>query len=286
MEDGRYWELSRVYQDFYDLQIALIQEFPAEAGNVSGVERSLPYMPGPVTYVTDNISNGRRANLDDYLKNLLKLGTNITRSGLVCRFFAPRKGDYEIEPDRFADPYRLSGGSQHSGTEPSQGASRQSSAEQFHQQHHAQNPYAGGYQNQPPHHQQAHHQRNQASQSYRSPNELQAPPPMLRNNSALTQASANSATSNTTMKIKVWFEEDNCVVIRMPVQFRYADLAKKLRERRALEQGGGSGTDTDDLFIEYRDEVEGQYYPIENDEDLAVAIDRNPKLNLTVSSDR
>lgn len=274
MEDGRCWELSRVYQDFYDLQIALIQEFPAEAGNVSGVERSLPYMPGPVTYVTDNISNGRRANLDDYLKNLLKLGAKITRSALVCRFFAPRKGDYEIEPDRFADPYRLSAGSQHSGTEPSQGASRQSSAEQFQQ---AQNPYSGGYAPQ------GHHQRNQASQSYRSQNELAPPhPPMLRNNSALTQASANSAGSSTALKIKVWFEEDNCVVIRMPAQFRFADLCKKLRERRSLEQGGPSG-DGDDLFVEYRDEVEGQYYPIENDEDLAVAIERNPKLTLSVS---
>ncbi|KAL8987098.1 MAG: hypothetical protein Q9177_003663, partial [Variospora cf. flavescens] len=65
LEDGRHWELSRYYQNFYDFQIALLQEFPQEADSERG-NRILPYMPGPVTYVTDAISNGRRESLDDY----------------------------------------------------------------------------------------------------------------------------------------------------------------------------------------------------------------------------
>lgn len=59
MEDGRCWELSRYYHDFYDFQIALLTQFEEEAGN-RGKPRTLPFMPGPVTHVTDAISNGRR----------------------------------------------------------------------------------------------------------------------------------------------------------------------------------------------------------------------------------
>ncbi|UKZ79988.1 hypothetical protein TrVFT333_007752 [Trichoderma virens FT-333] len=47
LEDGRHWELSRYYEDFYDFQIALLTEFPAEAGNTGTQKRTLPYMPGP-----------------------------------------------------------------------------------------------------------------------------------------------------------------------------------------------------------------------------------------------
>ncbi|KAF2452764.1 hypothetical protein BDY21DRAFT_153727 [Lineolata rhizophorae] len=324
MEDGRHWELSRLYQDFYDLQIKLIQEYPLEAGNVKGVERSLPYMPGPVTYVTDNISNGRRANLDDYIKNLLKLGPHITGGQLVRKFFQPRKGDYEIDPDAPAgdmggDPsFRYSGNSQASadrnggygnpgnpyGT-PAVVAPPPQQGSPYHQQPSLQSPP----------HQNQHYRQTSNS-------ELGVPPPMLRQNSSLTQASVSSggtggagaASTNTgtgtgaptAFKIKVWFEEDNCVVIRMPPTFRFQDLFRKLRDRRAMEKsaarererernGGGGGRDSggsedeDDegeLVIEYRDELDGQYYRIDNDEDLNVAVERNPKLTLSVSSMR
>ena len=59
LEDGRHWELSRYYEDFYDFQISLLREFPAEAGNTGTQKRTLPYMPGPVNYVTDAITEGR-----------------------------------------------------------------------------------------------------------------------------------------------------------------------------------------------------------------------------------
>ena len=59
------------------------QPFPVEAGTVKDTERTLPFMPGPVTYVTDNIYNGRRANFNEYIKNLLKLGPHITQGILV-----------------------------------------------------------------------------------------------------------------------------------------------------------------------------------------------------------
>jgi bud emergence protein 1 len=41
-----------------------------------------------------------------------------------------------------------------------------------------------------------------------------------------------------------------------------------------------------ELIVEYRDEMEGEYYPIENDEDLHIAVERNPKLSLSVMTQR
>ncbi|KAJ8606307.1 hypothetical protein MRB53_041058 [Persea americana] len=59
LTNGTHWDLSRIYEDFYELQINLINAFPDEAGKDSAKPRILPYMPGPVKYVTDNISEGR-----------------------------------------------------------------------------------------------------------------------------------------------------------------------------------------------------------------------------------
>ncbi|KAL1901179.1 bud emergence protein 1 [Ceratocystis pirilliformis] len=109
LEDGRRWELSRYYEDFYDFQIALLTEFPAEAGNVTNKKRTLPYMPGPVNYVTDAITEGRLHNLDAYVKNLLQQPPYISKCTLVKQFFAPREGDYEVDPNAEED-YQLSGG--------------------------------------------------------------------------------------------------------------------------------------------------------------------------------
>ncbi len=46
-------------------------------------------MPGPVNYVTDAITEGRRHNLDAYVKNLLAQPPYISRCNLVRQFFAP-----------------------------------------------------------------------------------------------------------------------------------------------------------------------------------------------------
>ncbi|KAF2180478.1 scaffold protein Scd2 [Zopfia rhizophila CBS 207.26] len=272
MEDGRHWELQRLYQDFYDLQIQLIATYPVEAGTSGAGERTLPFMPGPVTYVTDNISNGRRANLDEYIKNLLKLGPHITHGSLVKSFFAPRHGDYEIDPDVVAaEEYRLSQTSGQS-SDPSQGASRQSSADQL-QATTPQTPYSTG--SNYPTHQRGH---SITSQPYGGSS---LPPPIHHQHSGLF---ATSTGTNSALKIKVWFEEDNCVIIRMPTSLKYIDLYNKLKERRALEKPEESKQE--ELVVEYRDEIEGRYYPIENDEDLAIAVERNPKLTLSVTTAR
>jgi bud emergence protein 1 len=262
MEDGRWWELQRLYQDFYDLQINLITEFPREAGNVKGVERSLPYMPGPVTYVTDNISNGRRANLDEYIRSLLKLGAHIVKGFRVRKFFSPREGDYEIDPT-VSDPYRISTGSMDPGNTITPQSSGTFSAGYGST---AINPSARTSQtltpsNFPSYQQGGGHQRNLSTGTA-----AHVPGP----------GGAGGA-----MKIKVWFGPDNCVVIRMPQNFRYGDLIKKLGERRALEPGFEGERDVE-LDVLYREEGDGKLYRLQGDEDLLGVVERNAKLTLEV----
>lgn len=220
----------------------------------------------------DNISNGRRANLDEYIKNLLKLGTHITHGPLVKGFFAPRQGDYEIDPDVIAaEEYRLSQQSAQSSGH-SQGASRQSSADQLQATTPA-TPYSTGS-NYP------NHQRGQSSVSQAYSSSLN-PPPMnhQHSHSSVATNSTNTGT-NTALRIKVWFEEDNCVVIRMPVSLKFADLYKKVKERRKLEH---PDEPDQELMVEYRDKIEDAFYPIADDEDLQIAVERNPTLTLSVT---
>ena len=103
LEDGRQWELSRSYEDFYDFQIALLQKFPIEAGQRAPFTRILPYMPGPVAKITDHISNGRCESLNAYVKELLTLSSHISKCQLVQQLFKPRVGDFERDLNQSRD---------------------------------------------------------------------------------------------------------------------------------------------------------------------------------------
>ena len=141
MDDGTHWELSRYYQDFYDLQISMLQRFPEgkppqnpnEPPPDRPQQRVLPFMPGPVTYVTDDISNKRRMCLDDYVRVLLTLDPEMSRCDLVKQLFAPREGDFELDPTALQEDYRLSQASQQSYPAASSSSiSRQTSHSQIH----------------------------------------------------------------------------------------------------------------------------------------------------------
>jgi bud emergence protein 1 len=249
MEDGRCWELSRYYHDFYDFQIALLTQFEDEAGN-RGRARTLPFMPGPVTHVTDAISNGRRQNLDEYIKKLLSMPPHISRCPLVRELFAPREGDFEIDPSAFGEDARYSGGSQQSaGVDPSQSVSRQSSQQQM---------------NAPP--DRASQHRAQAPAAYAN-----GPPPMNRQPSSLTQASG--ASTNSAMKVKVFFQDD-LIAIRIPAGVSMQHLKDKLSDRLKIQE---------EIIVQYRDESTGSYVDLHTDQDLESAMQRNTKLTLFVS---
>ncbi|KAI9795019.1 MAG: bud emergence protein 1 [Peltula sp. TS41687] len=285
MEDGRRWHLSRTYQDFYDFQISLLQEFPEEAGN-TGKLRTLPYMPGPVTFVTHQISTLRRGTLDDYIKKLLTMAPYISRHHLVRQLFAPREGDIQMDPEPQSGRMsygRLSGDSQPSSNESPESASRQSS------QH---NLNGGSYQpglSAPP--AKANHQRQQVTISngvaqaqavhYRNPSELHRPQGITRQVSSLTQTSNGSqpnvngpSANGGAVKIKIYYQDD-LIAIRVPSDISFEHLREKLQGRLSL---------AGDIRIQYKDEFTNSYEALENDHHLDIALQRNPsKLTLYVN---
>ncbi|KAH3685833.1 hypothetical protein WICPIJ_003192 [Wickerhamomyces pijperi] len=103
VEEGRYWfelncelntgeirTLCRYYDDFYEFQLKLLELFPREAGKLNPKDRILPYIPGPLTYVTDKITKKRQIDLDQYIKELVRLPAHISQSNLVKDLFELR----------------------------------------------------------------------------------------------------------------------------------------------------------------------------------------------------
>ncbi|KAI1345093.1 hypothetical protein F5Y15DRAFT_17476 [Xylariaceae sp. FL0016] len=254
LEDGRHWELSRYYEDFYDFQIALLTEFPAEAGNTGTQKRTLPYMPGPVNYVTDAITEGRLHNLDHYVKNLLGQPAYISKCNLVKQFFAPREGDYEVDPNATGDEYRLSAGSRSSIDSPRDGTSRQSSRN---------NLNGNGY-----------------SGVSAAPRQLQnGQPQVARQNSSLSQPSQTSLSPGitqgpTAFKVKLFFNGDT-FLIRVPSDTDFSQLFEKIRERTKVPSG-------EQIQLFYRDEQSGDKLGLISDNDLNYALDHNEKLVIFV----
>ncbi|KLO16366.1 hypothetical protein SCHPADRAFT_995189 [Schizopora paradoxa] len=94
--------LYRVYQDFFDLQVALKNTFPVEAGDKPArpgekPTRILPFMPSPVLKITDEVTAIRKDELNGYVARLCKLWTfgadHMLRHPAVRFFFSSRPGD-------------------------------------------------------------------------------------------------------------------------------------------------------------------------------------------------
>ncbi|QLL32585.1 hypothetical protein HG536_0D01070 [Torulaspora globosa] len=115
LEDEKYWfevhctlstgkmrRLKRSYQDFYDLQVKLLDSFPAESGklrdaNGQWTKRIMPYIPGPVPYVTDTITRKRKEDLNVYVKDLIMLPDYIAHSDMVRHLFSLRNNGFDHE---------------------------------------------------------------------------------------------------------------------------------------------------------------------------------------------
>ncbi|AEO60861.1 hypothetical protein MYCTH_2310546 [Thermothelomyces thermophilus ATCC 42464] len=258
LEDGRTWELARYYEDFYDFQIALLTEFPVEAGTTGKKQRTLPYMPGPVNYVTDAITEGRRHNLDAYVKNLLAQPPYISKCNLVRQFFAPREGDYEIDPSTLDEEYRLSAGSRPSSADsPANSASRQPSQ---------QNLGGSGY-------------GNLGGARQPGQQQQQQQPPMARQVSSLSQPSQSSLspgmqTAGSFMKVKLSYNGD-IIAIKVPTDVTFESLYDKIVDRLKIPPG-------EEPQLSYKDEATGDKPPLMSNHDLDVALQRNEKLLLYV----
>ena len=226
-------------------------------------------MPGPVNYVTDAITEGRQHNLDAYVKNLLTQPPYISRCTLVKQFFAPREGDYEIDPNAMNEEYRLSGGSQQSSSDsPTNGASRQSSRG---------NLNGGGYagltaapaRTSP-------HQKGQPSLSANG-----GQGGVARQTSSLSQPSnssqspgPNGGQQTAAMKVKIYFGDD-LIAIRVPNDIQYQQLYEKIRDRVKIPPG-------EEIALFYKDEPSGERPGLLSNNDLDFALQRNDKLIIYV----
>ena len=91
--------LFRLYEDFYDFQIRLLDTFPIEAGRKSidnsAPNRILPFLPGPIEPhdLNEETINNRRLELNQYAIEISNLPENIIASTLVNEFLSIRPGD-------------------------------------------------------------------------------------------------------------------------------------------------------------------------------------------------
>ncbi|KAG5363006.1 Protein scd2/ral3 [Yarrowia sp. B02] len=279
LEDGSVRRLCRYYQDFYVFQIHLLDVFQEAAGK-RDQERMLPYMPGPLTYVTDQISSQRRGNLDEYVRKLLELPAELSQSRIVQELFAIRPGDItasgpteelpqpatpleETFEDAQADarargvhsqpppPHTLPRAAQSSSTvaysEDTDAESRpvsvQSSTAQL--PSHSSAAYGAG------------HQRMTS---------VSTVGPTTENPAVNTPQS-----SSCSVKVKVFYQDD-LIAIRVPSDIEYAMLRDRLCERLRVQT----------LSLLYKAE-DGSRVVIANNEDLGEAVYGKNKLVLYAS---
>ena len=225
-------------------------------------------MPGPVNYVTDIITEGRQHNLNAYVKNLLTQPPYISRCTLVKQFFAPREGDYEIDPNTINEEYRLSGGSQQSSNDsPSNAASRQSSRGNLNG--------GGGYgglsaapaRDSP-------NQRGQPFLSFDGTGMTRQVSSRLQLSNQYLSLGPNGQQQGSAMKVKIYFGDD-LIAIRVPTDIRYQQLYEKIRDRLKIPQG-------EEIALYYKDEQSAERPNLMSNNDLEYALRRNDKLIIYV----
>lgn len=97
LSNGKMRYLYRYYDDFYQLQVSLLELFPYEAGKIENSKRTIPSIPGPLFTVNDNISRLRREKLDRYIRELIQLPSHISRCEEVLRLFEILDNGYDRE---------------------------------------------------------------------------------------------------------------------------------------------------------------------------------------------
>ncbi|KAK9431180.1 protein scd2/ral3 [Lipomyces doorenjongii] len=306
MEDGTYRNLCRYYEDFYDFQIRLLDEYPDEAGR-TGRQRILPFIPGPVTFVNDSISSQRRVNLDEYVQKLIALPPYISRSSLVKGLFALRAGDVESQHagsslpqpyHRDSRPIANSGQSTqrintvYSSSTVDQASARTSRSLQ--QQSMDRLRSASSTQLANARYGSTGRSSNVSDYSSSTTNSadvrgsfgtsntssIHGTPrdaEMERNPSAVSESTMSSLNGQSSsrahqsgqLKIKVFYQED-LIAIRVPVDIEYSQLENKLHERLG----------SSNLTFYFQDEQNGQHYLLRSNEDLAAAVGNSSKLVL------
>ncbi|KAK9460964.1 uncharacterized protein V1516DRAFT_674600 [Lipomyces oligophaga] len=293
MEDGTVRSLCRYYQDFYDFQIKLLDQFQDEAGR-TGRPRILPFIPGPVTYVNDSISSQRRVNLDEYVRKLIALPAYISQSALVKGLFALREGDVESTQPETRLPWQdqqTDGGENVSGdgstvegntSGVSISALRPGSAERSpglvtgvvatadYRSRGASLSSASSSSG-------ARTQEGHSASSSRDGAEVDwrpEPGAPVEGGGAMTTPTMSTTKQMSKswagfLKIKVFYQED-LIAMRVPSDITYDQLENKLQERLG----------SSNLLFYYQDENSGRHCELTNDEEFANAVGNGTKLVL------
>lgn len=256
MNDGRHRNLCRYYEDFYDFQIALLEEFPMEAGR-TGEQRILPFMPGPLTYVDDTISAQRRADLHVYVEELCTLPAHVVRSPLVQNLFSAREGDVESShPTSMMPQPTFKAGHRARMASTSQSSNRRSdipsdkvASGSYHPQPNRAEPSTGPA---------------RLSERYSSSNNNNS-------NQSIQENPRKESQASSFIKIKVFYEED-LIAIRVAHDIDYEQLCEKLKERL-------SGTWT---TISFKDESNNTWHQVDNHRVFRDLLQKSDKIVLYV----
>ncbi|QRV76435.1 SH3 domain-containing protein [Ceratobasidium sp. AG-Ba] len=262
--------LYRVYDDFYEFQIALLDALPVEAGRQTPggtpiptpgpdeppPDRMLPYMPGPLNYVDDSITTIRCKELDEYLGNLCDLNsrgaTHVLAHPLVRRFFSPRVGDTmdEVAVEAAPGPAYSDG--------QTVGDQTETVANQFSRM--GVHDRTSGYQasthtrTHSRTHSRAQSQSQSRSQSqagryseYEAAGQLMSPP--LPTASSGGTSGGVHTPNPAFIKVKIFHRStDDLIAIRVPPNVTHKQLMTKVRER----------LDRDVAKLQYRDSMRGR----------------------------
>ncbi|KAF9916463.1 bud emergence protein 1 [Lobosporangium transversale] len=288
LADGQYWfnvrveiasgavrSLFRLYEDFYNFHIALLEEFPVESGRVGDQPRILPFMPIPLPNVTETVSATRRKDLDLYVQDLCKLPPRIMQHPLVENLFAVRDGDTETPPNEQKQPDRTSGTRS---TSPALGRSHP--ARDLDRRP---SPSAGSRGTRPP----FVSRPQQSTRSYgdespggsspgvRSLSQFPAAPSTPVATAVGTTAAATVPppsqglplaikTAEDMIKVKISYQED-IMAMRIPVSIGFKALQQKIFDRLQIEPH---------RTLSYRDD-HGDFAIIQTDADVRAAMDRS-----------
>ncbi|KAF9439090.1 bud emergence protein 1 [Entomortierella beljakovae] len=269
-EDGQYWysvrvelasgatrNLFRLYEDFYNFHIALLEEFPVESGRVGDQPRILPFMPIPLSVVTDTVSASRRTDLDGYVQDLCRLPPRITQHPLVEQLFAVKDGgDSESPPGAVAAKRPDS---------PTQGRSNMS-RELDHRASPALSAIVTGGQRSGSIPRPSQGAATQGAANHGSRIHSDEPISITHSPGSRSQAQFPQPSSSSTeemIKVKISYQDD-IMAMRVPVAISFSSLQQKVFDRLQVQGKNMS----------YRDD-RGDFAIIQSDKEIYDAIDQS-----------
>lgn len=253
LSNGKVRNLYRYYQDFYDLQVKLLELFPYEAGKIENSKRIIPSIPGPLINVNDSISKLRREKLDYYLRNLIALPVHISRSEEVLRLFEVLDNGFDKETSEGVDQTNHANANNNNNNNNNNANNNGRTSKPISQQSNYQQDRLSQYSN--------FHNNSSQTRTSSTPTSAESVPDRSRSSSSAninaasglpTQLSNNSSdTKQSKVKVKFYYDEDIFVLL-LPTNLRLQDLKTKLYKRLDLddpESGHGRLAQDIQLFL-------------------------------------